>query len=79
MAKVEQTEEIIRKTAYTLTMSKPEALAVAAVLARVGGPHSTPRGHAQAVLDAMEAAGVDWFETRESDSLQGRLTWDDGE
>ncbi|MFI7096398.1 hypothetical protein [Streptomyces lydicus] len=77
MAKVEQTEEIIRKATYTLTLSESEALAVAAVLARVGGSPSTPRGHAQAVLDAMEAAGVAWFATHESDSLQGRLTWDD--
>ncbi|MGW1828862.1 hypothetical protein ACWCO0_09530 [Streptomyces tubercidicus] len=77
MAKVEQTEEIVRSATYTMTLSEDEARVVAVVLGRVGGPHSTPRGRAQAVLDAMEAAGVRWYRTPESASLRGTLRWGD--
>jgi hypothetical protein len=66
MAEVKRTtvEKLVTKTeqvpAYTLTLSKDEALAVMVLVGNVGGSsHDTPRKHADAVYHGLRRAGLD--------------------
>jgi len=64
MAEATKDTKVIREEVVTLKLSKDEAEALTAVLAKIGGDsHETPRKHTQAVSAALTEAGVRPFHT----------------
>jgi hypothetical protein len=79
MAEAKKDIEVVTKTnvTYALTLSTAEAVAVASVLGRVGGSAETSaRKDTTAVLRALENAGVMWYRTATSKTLEGHLRFD---
>lgn len=64
MAEANKTTKVMREDVVTLKLSKDEAEALTAVLAKIGGDrHETPRRHTEAVSQALTKAGVRPFHT----------------
>jgi hypothetical protein len=76
MAKVKKdVERVTTETVtFTLTLSAEEAETLAAVMGTVGGDcELSARKHTDAVLRALEAAGVAWFRRTISRTLTGHV------
>lgn len=63
-------------TGVTLHLSKEEAEAVSAVLAKIGGhPEDSPRKHTEAVAKALTAQGLSYHMSPFKDHLTGTLVF----
>lgn len=80
MASVERHVErkVTETVTYRLEISESEARTLAVVLARVGGSEpDSPRGHTQAILDALKDRGVHYRSAPENGIVTGHLMFED--
>lgn len=67
----------VEETTITLTLDAVEAETVLAVLAKVGGdPELSTRQHSNAVLEALEGAGLRYYGRPIVNSLSGHLIFE---